>query len=95
MYSTIPYLAKVVAYNCLPGFTCICVCVCVCVLQLIRARVHRFKQRELVVILNSLVLVYSQRDRVPAAGQLDMLWLDEVARWTANKMFNARYELYT
>lgn len=29
MYSTIPYLAKVVAYNCLPGFTCICVCVCV------------------------------------------------------------------
>lgn len=50
---------------------------------------HRFKPRELVAILASLVGLAARRGSLPDARELRLL-VDELARWGTNKLTNAR-----
>lgn len=58
--------------------------------QLVRARMHRLKPREAAAILGALVAMCARRGRPPDPRELHLL-VDELARWSTNKMTNARW----
>ncbi|KAF5829204.1 hypothetical protein DUNSADRAFT_16408 [Dunaliella salina] len=55
--------------------------------RLVRARMHRFKPRELCAILGALVGLAVRRGSLPDQRELRLM-VDELARWGTNKMTN-------